>query len=212
MQSKPYGVLIADVVASSQQTGLRASLDERLGAASGAHLGAGLVRLPYAVTAGDEFQSLAVRVGAIPRMILDLRRRFQPLQLRIGVGIGAVQGPVRAPVNRLAGQAFEFARQAVTDTREARKYPVLTLFRSKAAEFDETANLVYGLHDTLVSGTTAKQWATIAAYLDQNRVDYTARAMGIDRSTASRNLKRGHFWQMVETATIMERLLERSFR
>src|SRR3984957_12380138 len=118
-----HGVLIADVIESRSRAHLRSSLNEKLRTASIAHMGDKLVRIPYAVTAGDEFQTVAARVDSIPKLILDLRRRLQPLQLRIGIGIGAIQGPLRPPVNRIAGQAFEFARAAINQIKETRKYP-----------------------------------------------------------------------------------------
>jgi hypothetical protein len=214
MQSKDrlYGVLIADVVESRSHSHLRSSLNEKLRIASVAQMGDKLVRTPYAVTAGDEFQTIAARVDSLPKLILDLRRRLYPLQLRIGIGIGAIQGPLRPPVNRIAGQAFEFARAAINEIKETRKYPTLTAFRSHRAEFDEIANLVYGLHDTLLRQITAKQWETIATYLLKNRVDYTARALSIDISTASRNLKRGYFWQIEHTAVVMEGVIRSTFQ
>jgi SatD family (SatD) len=214
MQSKHqlHGVLIADVVESRSRAHLRSSLNEKLRIASIAQIGDKLVRIPYAVTAGDEFQTIAARVDSIPRLILDLRRRLHPLQLRIGIGIGAIHGPIRPPVNRIAGQAFEFARAAINEIKETRKYPTLTVFRSHHAEFNEIANLVYGLHDTLLRKITAKQWETIATYLIKNRVDYTAKALSIDISTASRNLKRGYFWQIEHTALVMECVFRNAFQ
>jgi hypothetical protein len=214
MQSKNHlhGVLIADVVESRSHAHLRSSLNEKLRIASIAQMGDKLVRIPYAVTAGDEFQTIAARLDCLPNLILDLRRRLYPLQLRIGIGIGAIQGPIRPPVNRIAGQAFEFARAAINKIKETRKYPTLTGFRSHHAEFDEIANLVYGLHDTLLRQITAKQWETIATYLIKNRVDYTAKALSIDISTASRNLKRGYFWQIEHTAVVMEGVIRRTFQ
>jgi hypothetical protein len=211
-QNTLYGVLIADVVESRSRARLRASLNEKLRIASVAQMSDKLVRIPYAVTAGDEFQTIATRVDSIPKLILDLRRRLNPLQLRIGVGIGEIQGPIRPPVNRITGQAFEFARAAISEIRETRKYPTLTAFRSHRADFNEIANLIYGLHDTLLRQITAKQWETIATYLIKNRVDYTAKALSIDISTASRNLKRGYFWQIEHTALVMEGVLRRSFQ
>jgi hypothetical protein len=147
----------------------------------------------------------------IPNLILDLRRRLLPLRLRIGIGIGTVEGQIRRPVNHIAGEAFERARKAITEIKVNRKYPTLTLFHSGRQSFDQVANLVYGLHDTLLLRTTAKQWKTVAMYLIKNRVDHTARALNIDRSTASRNLKRGFFWQMEETVRIMEAFIRESF-
>ena len=214
MQTKnsTHGVLIADVVESRSHSHLRSSLNEKLRIASIAQLDDKLIRVPYAITAGDEFQTIAPLVDSIPKLILDLRRRLQPLQLRIGIGIGAIQGPIRPPVNRIAGQAFEFARAAINQIKETRKYPTLTAFRSHNSELDEIANLVYGLHDTLLRQITAKQWETIAIYLIKNRVDYTAKALSIDISTASRNLKRGYFWQIEHTTVVMESVLGRAFR
>jgi hypothetical protein len=207
-----HGVLVADVVASRSTAHLRTSLHEKLRIASIAGLNEKLIRVPYAVTAGDEFQVVATRLERIPTLIFDLRRRMFPLRLRIGVGIGVVEGQIRPPVNRISGEAFEFARIAINHIKDTRKYPTLTLFHSNQLVFDNIANLIYGLHDTLLLQTTAKQWETIAMYLSRNRVDLTAKALGIDRSTASRNLKRGYFWQAEETIRIMEEFIARSFK
>lgn len=213
MQSKNsiYGVLIADVVESRSHRSLRSSLNEKLRIATIAQLDDKLIRVPYAVTAGDEFQTVASQVQRLPKLILDLRRRLYPLQLRIGIGIGTVEGPIRPPVNRVAGQAFEFARVAINEIKETRKYPTVTVFRSNRSDFDEVANLIYGLHDTLLLQITSKQWETIATYLIKNRVDYTAKALSIDISTASRNLKRGYFWQIEHTAVVMENIIRHAF-
>ena len=206
-----YGVLIADVVASRSTLDLRSSLNEKLRIASIAQLEEKLIRVPYAVTAGDEFQVVAARLERIPKLILDLRRRMLPFRLRIGIGIGTVEGQIRKPVNRVAGEAFENARKAIIEIKMTRKYPTLTLFHTNRESFDRVANLIYGLHDTLLRRTTTKQWETIAVYLIKNRVDYTAKALEIDRSTASRNLKRGFFWQMEDTVLVVEQFISESF-
>jgi hypothetical protein len=119
---------------------------------------------------------------------------------------------IRLICNRIADKAFEFARSAINKINETRKYPTLTVFRSYSSELDEIANLVYGLHDTLLRQISAKQWETIATYLIKNRVDYTAKALSVDISTASRNLKRGYFWQIEHTMVVMESVLGCSFR
>ena len=108
-----HGVLVADVVASRSNAHLRSSLNEKLRIASIAGLDEKLIRVPYAVTAGDEFQVVAARLERLPKLILDLRRRMLPFRLRIGIGIGVVEGQIRPPVNRIAGEAFEFARTAI---------------------------------------------------------------------------------------------------
>lgn len=206
-----YGVVLADVVASRSTTRLRALLGDRLRIAGKEQLDR-LIRIPYAVTAGDEFQVIALQLERIPTLIFDLRRRLFPLRLRIGVGIGKVEGQIRRPVNRISGEAFENARIAITETKANYKYPRLTCFRSNREEFDRMANLVYGLHDTLAGQTTPKQWETIAVYWNKNRVDQTAKAMKLDRSTVSRNLRRSYFWQMKDSIAVMEQFIHEEFQ
>jgi SatD family (SatD) len=207
-------VLIADVILSSRQPRLRALLRERLRRASRTHLREGRIRLPYAVTAGDEFQVVPASIELIPELLFDLRRILCPLGLRIGVGIGRIQGPLKAPVNHMEGEAFVFARQAIDDVKHQslHRFPTLTAFRSGRKTFDRLANLVYGLSDTLLLNVTAAQWRTIDVYFAKRRVDRTARALKVDTSTSSRNLKRGKYWQLAEAAETMKTILREAWQ
>ncbi len=210
MREKAYAVLIADVVGSRTRRDLRALLGQRLEKASRAHLRGEYIRLPYAVTAGDEFQTIVSSYARLPELIFDLREMLRPLRLRIGIGVGRVPGKVRGPVNRLGGEAFQFARVALERVKEGggNKIRVLTGFKSKDAVFDSTANLIYALQDTLLLKVTEKQWETIAVYRKKRRLQAAAKAMRLDVSTVSRNLKRGYFWQMEETMKGMKALLQ----
>lgn len=215
MATKPHAVLIADVVNSTKlATGyLRAVLVRKLRAVSEAHLAERRIRLHYQVTAGDEFQTLASKPELAPSLILELRRRFRPLALRIGIGIGEIPGRIAEPVNRLNGEAFIFARQALQDVHDAKLYhfEVLTGFRSADSRFDEVANLVYGLQDTLVQDVSEKQWKTLNAYFEKSSLDSAARILRVNVSTVSRNLKRGYLRQMQDTETVMKNLIRWHF-
>ena len=208
-----HGVLIADVLASSDRKDLRTLLGKKLAAASEKHLREKLIRLPYSVTAGDEFQTVTGALASLPALLLDLRASFQPLSLRAGIGIGDVADRIQPPVNRLTGQAFQFARGALENVKASGlfKFDVLTAFASGNEHFDQTINLLYGLHDTLVSQVTAKQWETIRQFLDQPTLEQTARRLKLDISTVSRNLKRGYYWQLAETAKAAGAFIERTF-
>lgn len=140
-----------------------------------------------------------------------MRSRLQPIALRIGVGIGDVSGRVAAPVNEMDGAAFRAARQALDRLQRARKEGAFTAFRSASAEFDQTANLIYALHDTLVRKMTQKQWDTVTARIEHASVEKTARALRLDASTVSRNLKRGHYGQLVAAAVGVEQLIGERF-
>jgi hypothetical protein len=208
--AKQSAVLIADVVSSRTRQNLRALLGERLEKASRAQLRGKLIRLPYAITAGDEFQTIAWSCERLPELIFDLRARMWPLRLRMGIGIGRVPGRLQAPVNRLGGEAFELARTALGGVKSGagNKFKVLTRFASKDALFDSTANLIYALQDTLLQEITEKQWETIVVFRKKRRLRAAARSLRLDESTVSRNLKRGYFWQMEQTMEGMRILIE----
>jgi hypothetical protein len=213
MTTRTYAVLIADVVGSTSRSTIRSLLSEKLRAASHVHQNQGLIRLPYSVTAGDEFQAISDALTGIPRLILDLRRKLRPLRFRVGIGLGDVRERIQAPVNRLGGDAFQYARKALESIKKdgSPKFRVLTSFRSKNEMFDTTANLVYILHDTLVLKITQKQWDTIDVFWRKRRLEDAAKGLDLDVSTVSRNLKRGYFWQLEETVNGMRRLIEHSF-
>jgi len=203
-----HAVLIADVVGSSARKNLRAALAKRLELATREHRRAGWIDLPYAITAGDEFQTLLGKRASIPEVIFDLRVKFWPLRLRIGIGIGGVAERIERPVNRMGGEAFQRARRAIEAIKEEHtKYEVLTAFRTGNEAFDSTANLIYALQDTLLREVTRKQWSTIQAFLAAGGIRGAARRLRLDESTVSRNLKRSYFWQMQDTIAGMEKLI-----
>lgn len=213
MAKETHAVLIADVMASSVRKNMRGQLEKKLEAASEKHLKQKLVRFPYTVTAGDEFQTIATELVSVPALLLDLRAALQPLPLRIGVGIGEVADRLQPPVNRLTGPAFQFARRGIDNVKASGlfKFETLTAFASRDEKFDRTINLLYGLHDTLVRQITVKQWEAIRHFLEQPTLEQTARRLKLDTSTVSRNLKRGYYWQLAETAKSAGAFIERTF-
>ena len=214
MPSRIYAVLIADIMESSSRASLRSFLGKELAGASRKHLHQKSIKLPYSVTAGDEFQTVIGDLASTPALILDLRSALRPLSLRIGVGIGHISDRIQPPVNRLSGEAFQFARRAIESTKRNSlfKFGILTAFQSRNEHFNNTINLVYGLHDTLVLKIRTKQWETISRFLVKPTLEQTAKRLRLDTSTVSRNLKRGYYWQLSETVNVAGSLIERTFR
>jgi DNA-binding MarR family transcriptional regulator len=214
MPSTVYAALIADVMESRARADLRKLLGKKLDAISRRHLNRKLIQLPYSVTAGDEFQTVTRDLPSIPAIIYDLRAALRPLSLRIGVGFGGIPGRIQAPVNRLGGEAFQFARKAIESIKTGHlfKFEVLTAFVSRDEEFDRTINLIYGLHDTLLLKITKRQWETIREFLDRPTLEQTAKRLMLDNSTVSRNLKRGYYWQLAETVSGAGSLIKRTSR
>jgi SatD family protein len=211
--SEIYAVVVADVMASSVRKDVRTLLGKKLAAVSEKHLRQKLIRLPYSVTAGDEFQTITGKLSSLPALLLDLRAALQPLPLRVGVGIGDVANRIQPPVNRLTGEAFQFARRAIESVKANSlfKFEVLTAFASHNEPFNQTINLIYGLHDTLMFQITAKQWQATRQFLEQPALEHVAKRLKLDVSTVSRNLKRGYYWQLAETVKVAGAFIERAF-
>lgn len=207
--TKSYAVITADIVGSRQIQRFRSIRDQKLKPLSRLHVSQKLILSPYAVTAWDEFQAILSSPAHIPRVILDIRRNFQPLQLWIAIGIGRVSEPHKAPVNVFSGgEAFERAREAVESLNaKGRRSRALTAFNSGNDVFDRVANTVYHLHDTLIHEVSPKQWKTINVQLETRKQDLTAKKMRLDESTVSRNLRRGFYAQIEETRDTMEEFI-----
>jgi hypothetical protein len=208
-----YAVATADVVDSRKAASFLSGRDRKLKVATALHMKQKLVLSPYTITAWDEFQAVMRKPEYAPRVILDLRRIFYPMQLRIAIGIGVASGVHRTPINvHAGGEAFERARQAADHLKSgASKFRVLTRFETGSEIFNTIANTVYGLQDSLLEGTTARQWATIGLQLETSSQELTAKKLNLSVSTVSRNLRRGHYWQLIETARAMQSILSVPF-
>jgi hypothetical protein len=215
MKTKPrgYAAITCDIVGSRQIERFRYKRDQKLHRISKLHVENKWILSDYAITAWDEFEAILSQPKNIPAVILDLRRHFHPFELWIGIGIGEVTEPRKKPVNVFAGgEAFERAREAMNELKSKRsKTGVLTAFVTANEMFDLIANTVYHLHDSLLQSISTKQWETINVRMETSAQELTAKKLGLNKSTVSRNLRRGFWWQIQETQSAMERVIENYF-
>ncbi|MDR3749511.1 MAG: SatD family protein [Acidobacteriota bacterium] len=209
-----YAVITADVIDSRHIESFRHKRDAKLRPLSRLHLRDKLIVSEFAVTAWDEFQTVLSKPSAVPRVVLDLRRNFYPMQLWIALGLGKVSEPRKKPVNQFAGgEAFERARlgaERLKDDKAGKDRP-LTWFISGDEVFDLIANTIYRLHDTLLQDVSPKQWETILAQTKMGSQELAAKKLAVNVSTVSRNLRRAHFWQMEETCKAVEKIIQAYF-
>jgi hypothetical protein len=209
MTSSRYAAITCDVVRSRQIEEFRRKRDQKLRRISRLHVEKKWILSEYAITAWDEFEGILSQPTNAPAVVMDLRRYFHPWELWIGIGIGQVSEPHRKPVNVFAGgEAFERAREAVNQVKaKSSKTGVLTSFVTGNEMLDLIANTVYHLHDSLLQSISAKQWETINVRMETSDQDLTAKKLGLDKSTVSRSLRRGFWWQIQETQVAMERVI-----
>jgi SatD family protein len=207
-----YAAITCDIVGSRQIEQFLEKRDEKLRRISKLHVKKRWILSPYAITAWDEFEGIVSPLRNLPAVIVDLRRHFHPFELWVGIGIGEVTEPFKAPVNVYAGgEALERAREAINGLKAKRRSGVLTSFITGNGMFDLIANTVYYLHDSLLESVSTKQWETISVLMDTSAQELAARKLGLNKSTVSRNLRRGYWRQMQVTQLAMEQIIEAYF-
>jgi SatD family (SatD) len=213
VQLANYAAITCDIVGSRQIEEFRRKRDQKLRRISKLHVERKWILSEYAITAWDEFEGILSRPTNVPAVIVDLRRYFQPFELWIGIGIGEVTEPHKKPVNIFAGgEAFERARAAMNKLKvKPSKTGVLTSFVTGNEMLDLIGNTVYQLHDSLLQSISNKQWKTINVLMETSGQELAARKLGLNKSTVSRNLRRGFWWQIQETQVAMERIIEAYF-
>lgn len=194
-----YVTIQADVVRSREIDRFSTLRDRKLRLASRVHLERGWIAAPYAVTAWDEFQTIARAPARAPAIVADLRWIFHPEALRIGVGLGRldrVPDPGE-PVNvGASGPSLELAREALESLRAPRKYPYRTAFRTPVEDLERSVGLAWRLRDSLLDRATERQVETMRAMWRLDSQELVAHRLGIDASTVSRTLRRGGWWEL----------------
>jgi len=133
MAAKLYAVLIADVVASTSQRGFRKRLGATLAIASKRHLRRKLIRLPYSVTAGDEFQTVCADLRALPQLILTCAFSCNRFPCASASALDASRIASLHPSTVSAAKPFQLARKAIDAAKSggAFKFGGLTVFFSR---------------------------------------------------------------------------------
>jgi len=209
-----YAVVTADVVGSRRIRDFRKKRDSILRAISETQMKPHLILSPYAITVWDEFQAIMTRPDLFPAAVLDLRRHFYPMQLRIGIGIGQVTDPRKSPINQFAGGiAFERARAAMDRLKvtKAKKYAALTAVDSGDRLVDLAANAIYQLQDTLNRDISPAQWKTATWVARLGSQEQAAKKLRVNISTVSRTLRRARYWEIEATSKALAQIVQECF-
>ncbi|HEU5411452.1 MAG TPA: hypothetical protein VFU57_10560 [Candidatus Acidoferrales bacterium] len=153
--SKRYAAILAEAVPKNAKTDERAravtreKLQGLLAKASRAQQRELRWRIvPYNVTSGGEFITTTANLEGLPWILLDLRGRLQPFLLRIGVGIGELEGHFQQPAKNLTGPCITLAREALDSLRAEH----LLLLESRASRISEPQDARGGSHSSSAIG------------------------------------------------------------
>ncbi len=158
---------------------LRAALD-RLN-----RLFAPAVAEPFALAGEERFDGALADPAQAPLCVSVLRELMAPVQLRVGVGIGAVER-LREGADR---DAYGAARRAL---QLAARDDGLTRYLGTGEAGDVLLGALCRLVDPLILARTRKQWEAIAAYRELGHQRVVAEKLGVTRQSVGDRLAAGH--------------------
>jgi hypothetical protein len=204
-----YAVITADIIDSRRQADLVALLKPQL-----SELNSRALLTTFAISRGDEIQAVCKEPTALPQLIRHLRYLCLPLQLRVAVGIGAIDGSgMNFGVSswEMNGPAFYAARNALDQLQKTQRKTPATLIASEEPGFDLTVNTIYSLYDLLINQWTPKQWATVQTYEVQATMQKTAQAFNVTWQNIQKICKAAHWETLKATEENLARLIELRF-
>lgn len=204
---KVYAAVIADVVRSRKKVDAKRLQRALEGAAGGIRraFGEDLAAAPT-ITSGDEIQILLHSPARAFDAIFHLADRLHPLEARFGVGGGELTTPLRPTTGSLSGPVFFRAREAI---ERAKRHDWAAVFEG-FGERTETLTVLADCALAIAHGWTPAQRESARAYLRRGTQEAAAKALGLHRTTVTRNLDRGLVRQFVRCRDHLRELLSTS--
>jgi len=142
---------------------------------------------PFAVAGAGRVDGALADPAQAPLCISVLRESLAPLQLRVGVGIGAVE---LAPDSAADGRdVHSVARRAL---QLALRDDGLSRYLGTGEAGDVLLGALCRLVDPLIRTRTQKQWEAIAAYRELGHQRDVAERLGVTRQSVGDRLAAGH--------------------
>ena len=162
--------------------------------------------VPLRITLGDEFQGLAKKPSACPRIIYDARLHLSPLRCRFGVGIGMVVSGLADTTLEMEGPAFSLSREALEVAKKQKGR--LTVYRTEDRILEEAANTVSILIDIVQSAWTSKQWEAVRSYTASGDLAAAGADLGITPQAVSDRLRMTHWREIADASHSLSHLLD----
>ena len=187
-RSPSYLAVIADMVKSrelpsAQRASVQKHFQELVGTLNREYRDS--LASKFAITLGDEFQGLLTTSTVLPDLIWLVEEKFADRQVRVGLGLGALNTPLQEYAINIDGPALHTARDAI---EAAKKSDLLGGVFSGIGTLDEVLNGIARLLWFQRSNWTGAQ-RTIANLLRKGMMQSeVADRLGISRQVVSKQV------------------------
>ncbi len=152
-------------------------------------------------TAGDEVQGVLTNPDAVLMIVVDLLRREQ---WNVGLGIGPVREPLPSSTRAGGGEAFTYARDAVTRAKRGPHHVAVTGADEGQADSVET---VLTLLSFVLARRTAGGWELIDHLQAGRSRGEAADRIGITESAVAQRLRAAGWTEQQRAERLAVRLL-----
>lgn len=209
VRTKPCIALIADMVRSRelpriQRPRVQEKFKDLVGYLNKAYSRNILSR--FVITLGDEFQGLLSSATPLPDLMWDIEHRFLDRNLRVGIGLGALDTPVQREAINIDGPVLHFARAAIQTAHEKRWYGGVFL------GFGELNSVMNGMARILWfqrSRYTQTQLRIAELLRAGKSQSEAAEELNISRQAISKQVVSMGWWPYAEAEVAWRLLLER---
>ncbi|MDD2362816.1 MAG: SatD family protein [Oscillospiraceae bacterium] len=156
----------------------------------------------FMITLGDEFQGLLNNGENIINIILEIRQKMAPVNIRFGIGVGEITTGINRNMPLGAdGPAYHNAREMIEyikkleNKKETYETNIMISTQGDNDYLDSLLNVIFSLCSTIEKSWTSRQREIIAAYMECDHNQYkTAEKLGIKQSGVSRSLLNADYY------------------
>jgi len=206
--SQLWAVLLADIVDSRKLRERRAAVQQRaldLVDAVNREL-PGRLRVPLALSGGDEVQGLLRRPADAAAVMDALDLGAEGFRWRFAVGWGAVTTAFRPTTFQMDGDCFRTARAALERARREKRWAAVGGFGKEA---DRVLDGVLAGTGVIRRDWTERQRQAIRVRRRHASLTAAAADLGVVPSTLSKMLKAAHARELAELEAALAALLDR---
>ena len=170
----------------------------------------------FIITLGDEFQGLLCSEKHLMEIILKIKKALYPVQLRFGIGIGAITTDINPEMSLGAdGPGYYYARTAINEVKlsEHKKktadYDIKIILNNNDSVLTISLNTIFMLMSCIENSWTDRQREVIWDLLEHKGNQNTAaKRMGITQPSLQKTLSNGHYYAYKTALENIDKILE----
>jgi len=198
-------VITADIINSRRHQNFENNLSKKITA-----LEDEAIISKFTLSRGDEIQGVLNDWANTPEIVRKLRYYCQPLQLRVGIGIGNIEeNKIDKNSWKMNGEPFFLAREAVDEIKKIKKSS--TILKSGNNEIDKIINCIWLLIDVLERKWSEKQWKAIHLYEEKGTFEEAANIYGTTWQNVQKLCNTANYEEIHKAEKMLKNLIEKVF-